>query len=31
MDHNGLVKILQNEGNLKYSFNGDEIDTYASG
>ena len=26
MDHNGLVKTLQNEGNLKYSFNGDEID-----
>ena len=26
MDQNGLVKTLQNEGNLKYSFNGDEID-----
>jgi len=27
MDHNSLVKTLQNEGNLKYSFSGKEIET----
>ena len=27
MDHNSLVKTLQNEGNLKYSFSGNEIET----
>ena len=26
MDHNTLVKTLQNEGNLKYSFSGNEIE-----
>ena len=26
MDHNTLVKSLQNEGNLKYSFSGNEIE-----
>ena len=27
MDHNSLVKILQNEGNFKYEFSGNEIET----
>jgi len=31
MDHNSLVKTLQNEGNLKYSFSGKEIEPCANG
>ena len=27
MDYNNLVETLQNEGNLKYSFSGNEIET----